>query len=125
MSGWTSDELKKIGAAEELDILSLRADGTFSSPRTIWVVSVGEDLFVRSVRGRKSAWFLGTQLRKEGQVQAGGLKKDVTFVDEAAAEAGARIDAAYRAKYRKYAGSVLNSVLTPKARGATLKLVPR
>jgi hypothetical protein len=35
------------------------------------------------------------------------------------------IDAAYRAKYRRYAGSILNSVLTEAARSATLKLVPR
>ncbi len=35
------------------------------------------------------------------------------------------VDTAYRAKYRRYAGSILNSVLTPEARSATLKLVPR
>jgi hypothetical protein len=35
------------------------------------------------------------------------------------------IDGAYRAKYRRYAGNILNSVLTPQARSATLKLVPR
>ena len=28
MAGWTSDELRKIGAAEELEIASLRSDGT-------------------------------------------------------------------------------------------------
>jgi hypothetical protein len=35
------------------------------------------------------------------------------------------MDAAYRAKYRRYAGSILNSVLTPEARSTTIKLVPR
>jgi hypothetical protein len=35
------------------------------------------------------------------------------------------VDAAYRAKYRRYAGSILNSVLTPQARATTIKLVPR
>jgi hypothetical protein len=35
------------------------------------------------------------------------------------------VDAAYGAKYRRYAGSILNSVLTPEARSATLQLAPR
>ncbi len=28
MTGWTSDDLNKIGTAEELEIASLRRDGT-------------------------------------------------------------------------------------------------
>jgi hypothetical protein len=35
------------------------------------------------------------------------------------------VDAAYRAIYRRYAGSILNSVLTPQARSTTIKLLPR
>jgi hypothetical protein len=34
------------------------------------------------------------------------------------------IDAAYRAKYRRYAGRILNSVLSPEAQSTTLKLEP-
>ncbi len=125
MPGWTSDEVKAIGGAEEIEILSLLADETFGSPRTIWVVSVGPDLFVRSVRGRSSAWFKATQLKCAGRIEAGGLRKDVSFLDEPAMDINERIDAAYRDKYRKYKGAILNSVLTPKARGATLRLSPR
>ena len=36
-----------------------------------------------------------------------------------------RIDHAYRAKYRRYAGKILNTTLTPQAQSATVKLVPR
>ncbi|TMD28392.1 MAG: DUF2255 family protein, partial [Chloroflexi bacterium] len=35
------------------------------------------------------------------------------------------IDAAYRSKYRRYTGRILNSCLTPEARSTTLRLVPR
>ena len=48
MPTWTNDELAKIGAAEELEIASLRRDGTLRNPVTIWVVRVGDDLCVRS-----------------------------------------------------------------------------
>jgi hypothetical protein len=81
MTAWTNDELNKIGAAEELQIASLRGDGTLRKPVTIWVVRQGDDLYVRSVNGRTSAWFRGTQVRHEGRIRAGGVQKDVTYVD--------------------------------------------
>ena len=52
MPEWTSDELNKIGTAEELKIASLRQDGTLRKPTTIWVVRVSDDLYVRSAYGR-------------------------------------------------------------------------
>jgi hypothetical protein len=124
MTTWTSDELKKIGAAEELRIASLRTDGTLRKPVIIWVVRVGDDLYVRSVNGRTSAWFRGVQTRHEGHIKAGGVEKDVTFVEEADAEINKQIDAAYAAKYRRYA-SIIPSINSSTARAASIKLVPR
>jgi hypothetical protein len=125
MTAWTSDELNKIGKAEELQIASLRRDDTLRKSVTIWVVRVGDDLYVRSVYGRSSAWFRGTQTRHEGHIHAGGVDKDVTFVEETNAHVNEQIDAAYRTKYRRYAASIVNTTLTPEARAATIKLVSR
>ena len=125
MTTWTGEELNRIGKAEELQIASLRRDGTIRNPVTIWVVRVGEDLYVRSVYGRSSGWFRGTQIRNEGHIQAGGVDKDVTFVEETDPSVNEQIDAAYRTKYRRYAASIINSTLTPEARSATIKLIPR
>ena len=125
MIAWTSDELNKIGRAEELQIASLRRDGTLRNPVTIWVVRVGDDLYVRPVYGRTSAWFRGVQVRHEGHIQAGGVDKDVAFVDESDSNINDQIDAAYRTKYRRYAASIINTVVNPEARSATIKLVPR
>jgi hypothetical protein len=124
MTGWTSDELTKIEAADELEIASLRTDDTLRNPTTIWVVRLGDDLYVRSVNGRTAAWFRGTQMRHEGRIRAGGVTKDVTFVDAEDA-IDDQIDDGYRSKYRRYAPSIVGSVLTPEARSATIKLVPR
>jgi hypothetical protein len=124
MTGWTSDELTKIEAADELEIASTRRDGTLRNPVTIWVVRLGDDLYVRSVNGRTGAWFRSTQVRHEGRIRAGGVEKDVTFVD-AIDSINNLIDDAYRSKYRRYAPSIVGSVLTPEARSATNKLVPR
>ena len=124
MTEWTSDELTRIGTAEELEIASLRRDGTLRHPVTIWVVRLGDDLYVRSVNGRTSAWFRGTQVRGEGHIQAGGVDKDVTYV-EADPDLNDQIDAAYRKKYHRYAANIVGSTVTPEARSATIKLVPR
>ena len=102
MTAWTSDELNKIGNAEELLIAALRSDGTLRKPVIIWVVRLGDDLYVRSVNGRTSAWFRGVQTRHEGHIRAGGVEKDVTFVEEADPGINLQMDAAYRTKYRRY-----------------------
>jgi hypothetical protein len=123
MTKWTSDELDKIGTAEELQIASLRSDGTLRNPVTIWVVHHGDSVYVRSVNGRSAAWFRGTQVRHEGHLNAGGVDKDVTFVD-ADPEINDQIDAAYRTKYRRYAASIINHIVSAGARSTTMKLVP-
>ena len=81
MAGWTSEELSKIGAADELEIATVRSDGTLRRPVTIWVVRVGDDLYVRSVNGPDSAWYRGTRQRHQGRISAGGVERDVDFVD--------------------------------------------
>ena len=124
MTQWTGDELTRIGRAEELEIASLRRDGTLRKPVTIWVVPHDASLYVRSVKGRTAAWFRGTLEKHEGRIWAGGIEKDVTFVD-AGDDIDDELDAAYRAKYRRYAGTVLNSVLTPEARSTTIRLEAR
>jgi len=114
----------KIGKANKQKIASLRSDGTLTKPVTIWIVRDGDDLYVRSVNGPAAAWFRGTQARHEGRIEAGGITKDVTFVD-ADPEINDQLDAAYRTKYRRYAANIINSIVTPKARSTTMKIVPR
>ena len=122
MTAWTSDELSKIGAAEELQIASVRRDGTLRNPVMIWVVRHGDDLYVRSVNGRTASWFRGAQVRHDGRIWAGGVEKDVTFVD-ADHDIDDQIDAAYRTKYRRYAASIISHIVSPEARSTTIKLV--
>jgi hypothetical protein len=125
MSGWTSEELTKIGTAEELKIRSMRGDGTLRDPVTIWVVRQGDRVYVRSVNGPTRGWFRGTQARRQGHIRAGGIDKDVSFVFvDVDDEVNDEIDVAYRAKYRRYPAGIINSVLTPAARAATIELVP-
>jgi hypothetical protein len=126
--GWTSDELARIGQADELELASLRRDGSLRDPVTMWVIRDGDQLYVRSMHGRSGAWFRGTQTRHEGHIRSGGIDKDVAFVDaDANAEAAVndRIDQAYHSKYRKYGSKIIDGVVNPDSRASTIKLVPR
>ena len=122
MTAWTTDELTRIATADELQIAPRRRNGTLRNPRTIWVVRHGDDLYVRSVNGRTSAWFRGAQVRHEAHIRAGGVDKDVRLVETD--DLNDQIDAAYRAKYRRYAPSIIDTIVSPQARATTLRLVP-
>ena len=125
MVTWTSDELARIGGAEEVRIAGRTPDGTLRKPVTVWLVRDGDDLYVRSVKGRTAAWFRGVLVRHEGRIWASGVDKDVAF-QEVHDDAGLqdKVDAAYWAKYRRYP-SIVPSIVTPETRATTLKLVPR
>jgi hypothetical protein len=121
---WTNDQLDRIGQAEEVRVESVGEDRKLGKPVTIWAVRHGDGIYVRSVRGRAGRWYRGAQETKQGRIRGGGVQQDVAF-EEAESGVEGEVDDAYRTKYRRYAGAILNSVLTPQARSATVKLVPR
>ena len=125
MPDWTNDELNKIGTAEELEIASLRGDGTLRKWVIIWVVRLGDALYVRSVKGRGSDWFHGVQTRHEGRIRAGGVQQDVDFVEEPGLELYAPLDEAYKAKYNRRYPSSVEHINNPEAQTAAIRLVPR
>jgi hypothetical protein len=123
MTSWTADELARIETADELELAGRRGDGTLRKPVTIWVVRHGDDLYVRSVNGRTSSWFRGVHGGHAARIRAGGVDKDVVLVETE--DINDEVDAAYRAKYSRYAESTISRITSPDARAATLRLVPR
>jgi len=122
MAAWSNYELRSIEEVKELELASLRSDGTLRSPVIMWVVRDGDDIYVRSVNGRGSSWFRGAQTKHEARIEAGGVTKDVSLVetDELLDE----VDAAYEAKYGRRYPSIVPTIVGPEARAAQLKLVP-
>ncbi len=123
MTEWTDNELNKIGTAEELRIVPRLRDGTRRNPVTIWVVRVDDNLYVRSYRGPRGSWFRAAQRSHEGQIRAGGIEKDVAFVEESDSDLNDQIDAAYHNKYGRYPQYVA-PLVTAEGRATTIKLVP-
>ena len=122
MRDWTTEELDKISAVDELQVAALQPDGSLRPYTTIWVVRIGDGLYVRSYRGRGGAWFQSVLRHPEGRIQAGELARDVTFAEPEDADQTA-IDQAYRAKYSRYDSAFVDPMVGTEARAATLQLL--
>jgi len=121
---WTGDELTRIGEAEELELTSTRPDGMLRRYVTMWVVRVGDEIYVRSAYGPDNPWYRRAKASGVGRIRAAGAERDVTFA-EATPDAHAGIDAAYHAKYDRYGSQIVGSVVGSQAAAVTIRLVPR
>jgi hypothetical protein len=121
-ANWTTDELDRIGGAEELEIAPQRRDGSSRRPLPIWVVRVGDDLFIRSWRGADGGWYRAAEATHHAHIRAGGVDKDITL-SGVGDDVNNAVDAAYRTKYARHSGYV-EPMVGPEARATTLRLVP-
>jgi hypothetical protein len=124
---WTSDELRRVGAATELQIATRRGDGSVRPYVTIWTVRAGDQLYVRSAYGAGNPWFRRAAASGSGRIRAGGIERDVTFTPASELDAAtqAAVDAAYHAKYDRYGPQIVGTVTGPHAAPVTLRLVPQ
>jgi hypothetical protein len=122
MDAWANEERDAIGNARELDITTYRGDGTPRAYVPIWVVREGDDLYVRSYRGRKGGWFRHGLRSHLGRIRTDGLERDVTF-EEPSGSVHAALDRAYREKYGS--NSYVDAMVAPASVAATFRIVPR
>lgn len=123
MSKWTTEELGQIGGAEELQLASLRPDGSLRPYVTMWVVRAGDEVYVRSAYGPNNPWYRRAKSSGAGRIRAGGVERDVNFA-EASPDAHPEIDAAYHRKYDRYAPRIVGTVVGPAVRALTIRLLP-
>jgi len=124
MTAWTSDELKGIGGADEVQISSRRPDGSLRPFVTIWGVGHGDDVYVRSACGYDNPWFQRALRSGEGRIRAGGVERDVAF-EVPGPEVADGVTAAYHAKYDRYGPRIVGTVVSAEAARSTLRVVPR
>jgi hypothetical protein len=128
---WPKDELGKIAEADDLHVSPLREDAvTYGTPTWIWSVAVDDGLYVRAYNGQNSRWYQAAMRQKAGRITAAGMTKDVSFEPIPEPNRGSvdgpindRIDDAYRAKYNS--SPYLSSMISPRSRSATVKVMPR
>jgi len=124
MDAWTPAELDEIETAHELRIASRREDGTLRPFVVIWMVRVGDEVFVRPAHGAQTGWHRRAAAAGAGRVEAGSVARDAVFELTDLGE-GDAIDAAYHAKYdAHYAKQIVDPVVSGESRALTLRVVP-
>jgi hypothetical protein len=119
MTQWAQADLDRLGGTGEVRIEPARPDGSVRKGTPIWIVRVGDELYIRSYKGGGGAWFRHATAVGEGRI--GGV--DVTFVAPGPDDASrAAIDAEYRRKYGS--GVYVDAMVADRAAEATLKLLP-
>ena len=123
MAAWSKEELRKIADADDLHISPFREDGkTYGTPTWIWSVVVGDSLYVRAYNGQNSRWYQAAIRQKAGRVTVAGMTKEVEF-EPVDGPNDDLIDDAYREKYK--GSPYLHSMISGRARAATVKIIPR
>lgn len=120
---WSTEDLRLIHAAGELQIAVRRYDGGLRRWLPIWVVCAGDQVYVRTWYRRDTGWF-GDALRSHrARIRVPGLEADITIEDigDASAQVTADVNDAYRTKYdRGGAGPMVTATAT----ATTLRLNP-
>ncbi|MEV6895593.1 DUF2255 family protein [Kribbella sp. NPDC051137] len=118
---WNLEDLQAIGESEELQISSYRRDGSLRRWTTIWVVRVADELYVRSAYGPDGAWYRNAMRTRRARVRVGGIESDVTLEQVPDQDMNARVETAYREKYRSQPGA-LRPMVTSPASETTVRL---
>jgi hypothetical protein len=118
---WHGDQLNRIAGSEELQITTTRPNGTQRRWTPIWVVRVGDDLYIRSAGGRGSDWYRHATQHNSAHVRAGGIETDVMLQLTEDPAVNVQISAAYQAKYGNQPNLVAMFLKTP-AMETTLRL---
>jgi hypothetical protein len=118
---WHRDQLDRIAGSKELQITTTRPDGSYRRWTPIYVVRVGDGLYIRSGGGRTSDWYRHATQHNRARIRAGGIETDVTLQLVGDPALNAQVDAAYQAKYGISQASVPYFFKAP-ATEATLRL---
>jgi hypothetical protein len=118
---WSGQQLIQVGVAAELELASRRRDGTLRPYTTMWVVRVGDDLFVRSAGGPGRPWYRHALASGTGRIRGGGVEAEVRFAQDGDAPHGA-IDSAYHAKYDRYGPVPVGHVTGRPSHPVTIRL---
>jgi hypothetical protein len=124
MTGWTDDQLDRVGEADQLEVASVRDDGSLRPFRTVWVVRLGDELFVRSAYGPGNGWYRLAKATGIGRIKSAGVIRDVAFVDVPSGDADLHdaLDAEYLRKYGPNHAPRIVATVLGDARETTLRL---
>jgi hypothetical protein len=118
---WDAQTFDELAAVRNLDIV-VPAPGHDAIRTPIWVVSLGENLYVRSWKGQEGRWYRRARRHGAGAVVTKGGERNVRFVPVTDVALDAAIDREYVAKYGN--SGPAQAMVRPPASGTTLRVEP-
>ena len=118
------ETLQLLEETKELQIEARRDEYAPVHRRTIWVVTVDGDVFVRSVRGEKGRWYREVSANPSAALHVGDRRIPVRAVPVTEEQAVGAVSEAYRSKYGRTAPSSTEAMLRPETLPTTLRLEP-
>jgi hypothetical protein len=120
MAKFDADTMRELRDIREVAIR------TEKHPRTavvIWVVVTDEEVFVRSVRGRKGRWYRDLAIGGSATLEFAGRRLEVQALPASDAQSIARASSEFLRKYQTspYAQTIVRAEVLP----TTLRLEPR
>ncbi|WP_327372499.1 DUF2255 family protein [Streptomyces sp. NBC_01216] len=97
------------------------ADGRWSA-RTVWVVVLGGEAYVRSAFGRRSGWYRRVLRNAATEVEVAGVRLSVTLQPVADPALVQRVSGAYRTKYGLSWPGPVESMNGHEAAATTMRL---
>ena len=118
---FATDDLELIARAIEVQIETQAPDTPMHRTR-IWIVVDGEEVFVRSVRGRTARWYREATANPAVAIHVDRRRLPATAIPATDPDSIERTSAALREKYDGIPG--LRPMLKPEVLDATLRLEP-
>ena len=123
-SSFEAETLDQLDGTREVYIETSRDAGSPGRRTIIWVVVVGGEVFVRSVRGRKGRWYQRISAYPEGALHVRGDRIPVRAVPATDDETVDAVSAAVRSKYEDAWPGPTAGMVRPEVLETTLKLSP-
>lgn len=120
---FASDLIDRFNASREVDIETLGRSGE-RRVATIWIVTDGTDVFVRSVRGERGRWYRDLVATPSGVVRIGSDRVEVRGTVTSDPASVALVSDLFRTKYGKRSPASTQAMLQPHTLETNLRLDP-
>lgn len=116
--------LQRLGRVREVEVETTSLDDTQTHRTVIWIVTAGDEVFIRSVRGAAARWYREARQRPAIFLHAEGIPIPVSAVLANDPDSIQRVSDAFTAKYGRQSPDSTASMLRPHTLETTLRLEP-
>jgi hypothetical protein len=116
--------LEMLGRVREVRIETTSIDGATNHRTIIWIVTAGDEVFIRSVNGATARWYREVRQRPDAILHAEGAPIPVSVVLAADPDSIQQVSDAFKAKYGPRSPGSTASMLQPHTLETTLRVEP-